>query len=214
MSNILVAWPTVNIEEANITAARWKNQGYDTALFTEHGIELPNNIDSHIVGDWKGFPSAANRLCQAYTDCYDIIIIGGNDLYPDMSLTAQEIGEQFREHFNGTNGLMHPVGDKYGLIMDAAVCPWIGAEYINTVYDGRGPYCEEYYHYFCDAELQDVATLAGTFWQRGDLTQYHAHWSRAKEIRPPHLMPALANHPKDQATYHARKAEGFPGALV
>ena len=210
---VLVAWPTVDVKEANITAARWKNQGYDTALFIEHSIEQPSNIDHYIIGDWKGFPSAANKLCQAYVDLYDIIIISGNDLYPDTKLTAQEIGNQFMDHFHGTNGIMHPVGDKYGLIMEAAVCPWIGADYIKSVYGGRGPYYEGYYHYFCDGELQDVATLNNTFWQRDDLIQYHAHWSRMHEKRPAHLMPALTNHADDQATYHARKEAGFPGVF-
>jgi len=212
--SVLVAWPTVDVDEANITAARWKERGYDTALFTEHKIELPDSIDSSIVGNWQGFPNAANKLCQTYAGLYDIIVIGGNDLFPDMSLSAMEIEEQFINHFHGTNGLMHPIGDTYGNVATAAVCPWIGAEYIDRVYKGAGPYYEGYYHYFCDGELQDVATLAGVFWQRSDLSQYHAHWARNKEPRPAHLMPALSSHPEDQATYLARKATNFPGALL
>ena len=213
--SVLVAWPTVDVAEANVTAGIWKGRGYDTAILTEQPTEPQQHIDHTIcVPTWKGFPNAANELCQAFSSQYDIIVIGGNDLYPDRAHLACEIEAEFKDYFGGTFGLMHPTGDRYGLIDDAAICPWIGSEYIAKMYGGKGPYCEEYYHYFCDGELQDAATLNGTFWQREDLSQFHAHWSRHGATRPQHLQVAKDHHPEDQRTYHARKANNFPGAIV
>jgi hypothetical protein len=211
--SVLVAWPTVDIVEANETAKIWQEMGYDTAILTEHEIELPWNLNSYMhIPEWKGFPHAANQLCRYYGSLYDIIVIGGNDLYPDQSKTAKEIEAEFKDHFGGTFGIMHPTGDRYGLIDEAAICPWIGAEYIDKAYQGEGPYCEEYYHYFCDGELQDVAIKHNAFWQRPDLSQYHDHWSRNQEQRPEHLIKAKDCHPADQRTYLNRKAQGFPGS--
>ena len=210
--SVLVAWPTVDVEEANRTAEEWKVRGYETAILVETGIEMPKNIDSCInEPEWKGFPNAANQLCQAFGSLYDVIVIGGNDLFPDLDKDAHTLETEFKQHFGGTFGLMHPTGDRYGLIDEAAVCPWIGAEYIDRM---PGPYCEEYYHYFCDGELQDVAVLNGTFWQREDVSQYHAHWSRLLSPRPQHLMKAKDHHPEDQRTYERRKANNFPGAIL
>jgi len=214
--SVLVAWPTVDVKEANETAEEWKKQGYDTAILVEdQNIPQPEHIDHQVyIPRWRGFPVAANQLCQTFRGMYDIIVIGGNDLYPDQNKTAYEIESEFKEHFGGTFGLMSPTGDRYGLIDEAAVCPWIGSEYIDKMYDGKGPYYEGYYHYFCDGELQDVAALNGTFLQRLDISQYHDHWSRNQEQRPDHLIHAKACHPVDQRTYHSRKADGFPGAIT
>jgi hypothetical protein len=210
---VVVAWPTVDISEANTTATKWKERGYATAVLTETPVERPVDID-HIVtcNRWMGFPVAANQLCQELKTYYDIVVIGGNDLYPDQQYYAQDLGHQFVDHFGGTFGLMHPTGDRYGLIDDAAICPWIGAEYIERMYAGNGPYYAGYYHYFCDGELQDVAVQNNVFWQRPDLIQYHAHWSRNGIPRPQHLMAAKNNHPEDQRTYHTRKSNNFPGS--
>jgi len=200
--DIWVAWPTVNIVEANDMAAVWKKQGYKVAVLVEEPVVDQPHIDTIItISEWKGFPHAANTLCKSIE--YDIIVIAGNDLYPELRRPAQILGAEFIEHFGGTNGIMHPTGDRYGLIDEASICPWIGKDY------GIAPYNEEYYHYYCDGELQDVAVQKGTFWQRPDVIQYHDHWGRTSAKRPKHLMPALAHHPEDKATYERRKANGF-----
>lgn len=208
MVKVLVAWPTIDEAIANKTAGKWKERGYDTAVLVEGNYTLQRNINHYIAGhEWKGFPHAANELCCQFHLLYDIIVVGGDDLFPDTNFTAQEIGNQFLSYFNGTLGLMHPTGDRYGCVDIASVCPWIGANYIKL----GGPYFEGYYHYYCDAELQDVATQRGLFWQRPDLSQYHDHWGRTGQQRPKHLMTANSCHAADKATYEARKAQSFPG---
>ena len=207
--NVLAAWPSVDVIEANDTAAVWKAQGYGTAVLVDYSCDEQQHIDQLFhIDKWKGFPYAANYLCKKTN--YDIIIIAGNDLTPDLSHTAQELGSEFINYFNGTMGLMHPTGDRYGLIDDASICPWIGREYAARM---PGPYNEDYYHYFCDGELQDVAKLQGVFWQRPDLIQYHDHWAREGQVRPDHLKPANERHTADKVTYETRKAANFPGAF-
>jgi len=211
--SIIVAWPSVDIVEANDTAGVWKAQGYATAVLVETKEEKQPNIDTIIYEpEWAGFPTAANKLCQSLASNFDIVVIGGNDLFPVTTKTAQELEKEFKEHFKGTLGLMHPTGDRYGSIDIVSVCPWIGAQYIKTMYGGYGPYYSGYYHYFCDAELQDVAVKNNLFWQRPDLSQFHDHWGRNGSSRPEHLMAANTRHTADKATYEHRKQHNFPGS--
>ena len=204
---ILAAWPTIDVAEANVTALAWKKQGYRTAVLIDNTVRPldAKNIDYILpIVEWKGFPNAANELCQM---SFDIIVIAGNDMFPDAEHHAQVIGKQFTDHFGGTNGVMQPTGDNYGCIDIAAVSPWIGKDYIAHC-QGQ-PYCEDYYHYYCDADLQTEATKKGVFWQRPDLVQYHDHWSRKDNIRPVHLERAKDQHQQDKATYTRRH-----GAIV
>jgi len=207
--SIIAAWPAIDVKEAAVTALVWKGMGYETGILVHGQIELPDAIGSYIVQpQWIGFPTAANMLCAAYGAMYDIVIIAGSDIYPDQSKTAQVLEAEFKSHFNGTNGIMHPTGDRYGLIDDVCICPWIGAEYIDDC--SQAPYYDGYYHYFCDAELQEVAIMKGRFWQRPDLSQYHDHWGRKEGVdRPEHLLTAKERHPIDQQTYLRRKANGY-----
>lgn len=214
----IVAWPTIDLAEANKTAEYWQKMGYDVGILVDESqygddFENPWNVNASItVEEWQGFPHAANEICTHFASLYDIVIIGGDDVYPDKYNVARHLEAEFKEHFGGTFGVMNPTGDRYGLIDQCCIAPWIGAEYIYAL-DGR-PYCEEYYHYFCDGELQDVAILNGSFWQRPDLSQYHDHWSRKGESRPKHLQRANQQHSDDKRTYEQRKAQGFKDKVV
>lgn len=208
-NSVLAVWPTVNMERSEGLAAKWKDQGYDTAVLIEMDHTF-SNVDHKLVNTtWQGFPVAVNRACHTFKDQYEVIVIIGDDILPDPNHRANDILEAFLAHFHGSYGIMQPTGDKFGCYDIACISPWIGSDYIDT---RPGPYHTGYYHYYSDAELQDVATMYGCFQQRDDLIQYHDHWSRNKLQRPKYLEPALGHYPLDKQLYHTRKRNNFPGA--
>jgi hypothetical protein len=125
-----------------------------------------------------------------------------------------------------TFGVMQPTGDRWGdgqgaYIDRVAGSPWIGREFARRMYGGNGPYWPEYTHMGVDEELQMVAEKMGVFWQRPDLTHFHAHWGRPRPgermgqaDRMPEFLEA-ANSPehwkKYKETLRRRQAAGFPG---
>jgi len=93
--------------------------------------------------------------------------------------------------------------------------PWIGREFAQRVYGGKGPLFEGYFHNFADEELQCVARKLGVLWQRRDVTQVHRHWSREGKPMPEwasKINNALeSDWEQSQALFRSRKAHGFPG---
>ena len=87
----------------------------------------------------------------------------------------------------------------------------MGVEFCRRIYGGRGPFHEEYFHFFCDEELHEVADRLGILWHRSDLIHYHHHWGREGKPRPEYLHPARLNWNKAQTLFNERKAAGFPG---
>lgn len=127
-----------------------------------------------------------------------------------------------------TFGVMQPTGDRWGeqptlppghphrgaYIDRVCGSPWMGREFCQRMYGGRGPFFPGYRHMFNDEEMQAVVTKLGCFWQRPDLTHFHDHWGRKTGGKPPDYMVA-ANSPehweRTKALFENRKALGFPG---
>lgn len=192
---------------------RWHSQGYKVGLLI--GPPLLKHMDfpgaERVIEqpEWLGFPLAANILCHEVPG--DIVVVVGDDVYPDPDRTAQEIGEDFLKRFPDTYGVMQPLGDRFANTHLCAVSPWIGRGFIERAYDGIGPFWSQYFHYFSDQELQEYAIKQNAFWQREDLTQYHDHWQRqASPKRPKHLRKAKRLHKRDQALFKSRQERGFP----
>lgn len=132
-----------------------------------------------------------------------------------------------------TFGIMQPTGDRWGDSPAARqqygadrgayldrICgsPWMGREWVQRSYGGRGPMHEGYFHYYADEELQEVAQSAGVLWQRRDVIQLHEHWGRkddATEADMPEWYRRIVNPDwqRSQELFSARKAAGFPGAI-
>ena len=210
--DVWVVWPTIHKDESIEMIGAWAYLGYKTALlvnppFTNNDFPMADIV---IVQEkWQGFPVAVNVLCKFVPG--NIIVCGGDDLYPDPYHTAEEIGEQFLKRFPDTFGVMQPIGDKFGWTHKCAVSPWIGRKFIEEAYDGNGPYRIEYFHYFSDQELQEYAIKMNAFEQREDLIQYHDHWQRKENPkRPEYLMKAGELHPRDKKIFEERKKKGFP----
>jgi hypothetical protein len=134
-----------------------------------------------------------------------------------------------------TFGVMQPTGDHWGenpnharpdmrsaYIDRVAGSAWIGREFARRAYGGQGPLFPGYQHMFVDEELRHVAIKLGVYWERRDLTHYHAHASRTHGYShtsdcPEHLKKwtvgeAGVKHWKEsEALFFDRRGKGFPG---
>lgn len=210
--DVWAVWPTVNIERSQNMIEYWHALGYKVAILINPPCQPQDLLDAECVVvqyEWQGFPKAGNILCRTVTG--DIVVVVGDDVFPDPIKDAREIGDEFLERFPDLFGVMQPTGDKYAWTHKCAVSPWIGRGFIERAYDGKGPFWEGYYHYFSDQELQEYATEQGAFQQREDITQFHDHWQRKDGVRrPSYLMEAKRRWRGDKQIFEARKAKGFP----
>jgi hypothetical protein len=204
----------------------WKERGYQTGVWRDHGDELVWG-DMVLDGAYPGYAASVNGLCREIIsiDCNaEWIVTGGDDVFPDETLRAEEIGAQCSAHFGGTFGVMQPTGDRWGeahpphdgTAYSDRVCgsPWMGREFCERMYGGNGPMHDAYTHMGVDEELQAVASLLGVLWQRRELIHQHEHWGRQPGGRAPEFLrdansPAHWNRYK--AIFEGRRSLGFPG---
>lgn len=211
------AIPTANAIKTMATFDQWAALGYKTAALVDSGRPQPSNADKVIrLPGYQGWPKAVNLLCREVDA--DVVVTGGDDILPDSELVAGQIGRRFLEHFGGTLGVMQPTGDRWMLDGDGRaaserICgsPWLGREFIDRINGGRGPCWPEYYHFFADEELRDVASKLGLLWNNPEIMQFHDHWTRQGRPRPKYLERAQGYWHSDQALYESRKAQDFPG---
>lgn len=202
------AWPVIQ---------QWRNLGYKVALLRQ-GERIPCELAIY-TEQYLGYAQSINTLVKhvlAADRNAAWIVTGGDDYWPDENHYARRIGRDCLVHFDGTYGIMQPTGDRYGngYIDTAAASPWMGRQWCERMYGGRGPLCEQYRHMFTDQELQEVAQKLGVFWQRQDITQIHDHWTRKENsICPPFLAEVTfgKTNKRDRATFLQRRAVGFPG---
>jgi len=210
--DVWVVWPTVNADRSKAMVDKWHGNGYKVAVLVNPGTDGDAiSADKVIVQEkWKGFATAANLLCRSVPS--DVVVVVGDDMYPDPRFTAQEIARDFLVRFPNTYGVMQPIGDDFAMTKECAVSPWIGRAFIDEAYAGTGPFFEGYYHYFTDHELQIVAEGMGVFQQRSDLSQFHDHWQRNGADRPEYLQEAKRRWAIDQCIFKCRSSQGFPGS--
>jgi len=223
------------LAEANACLAAWRKQGYRTAVAREpEDGHLDEALITVPVDHYAGWSRSVNQLVANVMNAMpnaEWFVTGGDDCWPDLNHTADEIAKECEDHFwNGmdssTFGVMQPTGDRWGdhgdgkgaVIDRIAGSPWMGREFCRRMYHGAGPLYNGYYHNFADEELQCVAQKLGVFWQRRDLIHEHRHWARprgdwrdAPEWARKINDPAHSDWDKSKALFAARKAAGFPG---
>ncbi len=217
-------------EEAAPRLELWRERGYKIALCRDEGEfdeSLPSDLAESVL-PYPGYAIATNNLIRMVlaADPYaSWCVIGGDDVEPDLAHSASEIAAQCREHFGGTLGVMQPTGDRWGDENDGRgayidrICgsAWLGREFSERAYGGRGPLWPEYFHMFVDEELQGVAQTLGILWQRRDLIHIHRHWGRRENPRGEHIPQFLrrvngrAHWTEAQDLFRSRQALGFPG---
>jgi len=221
-------------EECAPLLKKWKERGYNIALWRDmDSAAMPDIPAVLMLGDYPGYAAAVNqliRLVMEQDSSAEWFIAAGDDIEPDANHSAEEIAAQCKEHFQGTFGVMQPTGDRWGdnskgegaYIDRVAGSAWIGRDFAERMYQGKGPLYHEYTHMFVDEELQCVAEKYGVFWQRRDLIHMHKHWGRGstdQELVNADRMPEFlkgVNSPehwrKYKALFESRKAQGFPGS--
>lgn len=229
--DVWYAIPTANPVKARTCFDAWRAMGYQTAgLFDEHTTPAKNATDTGARvslhrEDYFGYPWAVNELCRYLIAHHgaQIIVTGGDDIFPDPDRPAGEIAAEFIEHFGGTFGVMQPTGDRWMWDGKTETCasericgsPWMGRAFVERINGGRGPFWPEYFHFECDVELKEVAEQLGVLWQRQDLTQEHRHWSRPVDgkrgRRPEYLVHAHTQAVEARKLVETRRANGWPG---
>jgi hypothetical protein len=211
--------PTANIKQCSETFIKWKNMGYKTCALTDGKTNKPDNCDFHIhMNEYRGYPWAIKQIIDQLD--VSLYVVGGDDIFPDNRIRAEEIGKQFFEHFPNGYGVMQPTGDPYGKDKNgvpaaARICgsPWFGRKFALEINGETGPFWHEYFHYYCDEEMHEVAKAKGILWQRPDLTQYHNHWHRTKTNTPQYMEKAVNIYKKEEEIFKRRKQHNFPGAI-
>lgn len=205
-----------------------------------------------LVGPYPGYAKAVNELVRevlAYDDTATWCIATGDDTEPDLAYSPSEIDSQLQAHFGdlhhrgcqrttSTLGVMQPTGDRWGdephsrtqygpdrgaFIDRICGSPWMGREFCERAYGGRGPLWEEFSHMHVDEHLMCVAEKLGILWQRRDLIHLHHHftrvgdavnWTKGRNEMPEFLREA--NTPehwaRSSAIFNRLKAGGFAEA--
>lgn len=159
---------------------------------------------------WPGYYRSVCALCQQIGEA-DIVVTGGDDMFPDGRLDAQQIAEQFFERFPDGFGVMQPTGDDLWGTDLVAGSPWLGSAWVREAYRGSGPLCQDYMVWFGDQELKLVAERLGVFWPRPDLVQRHEHWWRTRQRKDYQKRNQQLYWQPDQKIFEARLAADFPG---
>lgn len=219
-------------DQARACIASWRSFGYKTAIFRDNPDppECPIDADITIIGPYGGYAEASNRVIREVRDRdphATWFVCGGDDVFPEAAKTADIIAAECSAHFRGTFGVMQPTGDRWGdnnpgpwpkgsaYIDRVCGSPWLGREFCERMYGGKGPWCELYRHMFVDEELQNVAVRVGVLWQRRDLTHFHNNWGlEGDTAKMPEFLREV-NSPKhwqdSKMLFESRRRAGFPG---
>jgi hypothetical protein len=228
LSRVFYAFPTAcPIPQARACLEAWKDMGYGTAVIVldDERKHLPADLVLlHEGNQYPGFAKSVNRIARwvlGNQPSCQIIVTAGDDCYPDQNKRADEIADEFIEHFHGTLGVMQPHGDEWhhnhdgkGYIPDnCAWSPWLGREWCERSYMGKGPLHEGFYHYWNDRNLLQVAKWLGLYWVRPDIIHRDDNWKRDRRHlgRPAYLYEARRRTAADKALALRLQAEGFPG---
>lgn len=217
LKNIRDVWylmPSASPVNAAKTVPAWQSQGYRVGILQDR-TRFETEADAVVTADqYPGWSASINRLFrEVVPQSCRVVVAGGDDMYPDPKCTAQEIADQFMERFQGTFGVMQPMGDRFEATQTICGSPWLGRSWMERMYGGAGGLSEAYHQQWADDELYWVSKCAGRLWERPDLTQYHDHFLRNQTAAPNYWVESAASHSEsDCLTFIARSRSGFPGS--
>lgn len=220
--NVWVAMPCYDVHKAAMAKRKWQSRGYKVAFFFDVDRESVD-ADKTYHGKYGGYWNACNQMAKDLVakEGADIVVFAADDIDPDQSKTADEIGREFLERFpDGALGVMQPCGDLQGIDgtgkpAAARICgsPWFSKSWIERGYGGKGPVDSRFWHFYGDEALKEVAERLGCLWMRPDLTQFHRHWSWNHQPQEKYQdRNATLYWEKDRALFFAEKELGFPGS--
>ncbi len=213
MPEVWYAIPSANPELCARHLPAWRERGYRVAVL-QNRVRADIPADAVVWSDtYPGWAGSVNELCaRVVPRSADIVVTGGDDMLPEPSLSAEQIAESFFERFPDGFGVMQPVGDTFMNTHEYCGSPWLGRAWVDRAYGGAGPMPPGYAHNWADHELRWVAEAMGVLWQRVDLAQEHAHFSRAGAEPPEYWKAAVSGHDRaDVEHFLSRLWAGFPG---
>lgn len=174
------------IAEAQACFDAWMKIGCEVAASRDNPSDCDLlQLDCCVpISRYRGYYREANELARwvlkTRPTC-NIIVTGGDDIFPDPTFSADRLEAEFIEYFGGTLGVMQPTGLAWnneiinGRETQERIAwgPWLGREWCERAYMGKGPYWDAPYHFFADELLQLTAERLGLFWQRRDIMQEH-----------------------------------------
>lgn len=213
MAEVWYAIPSANPELCRAHLPAWRERGYRVAVLqNRERAEIP--ADLVVLSDtYPGWAASVNLLCaNVVPSSADIVVTGGDDMLPDPDHTADELASEFFGHFPDGFGVMQPTGDGFMHCAEYCGSPWLGRGWIEHAYTGEGPMHPGYRHNWADHELRWVSDALGALWMRDDITQTHAHFSRAGAQAPAYWHEQVGAHDRaDVELFIARLLLGFPG---
>ncbi|MBM4107899.1 MAG: hypothetical protein FJ255_03670 [Phycisphaerae bacterium] len=207
------AIPSASPEMCRRNLPLWKERGYRIALLQDRvRFEAPEADRVLRVDDYRGWAWAVNRLCrEVVPGSASLVVTGGDDMRPDPNHWAGQLAEQFHSRFADGFGVMQPHGDGYLRAPHYCGSPFFGRRWIDTMYGGRGPVFDGYYHNWCDNEIYWVARCMGALWSRADLSHYHEHFTRLPREQGEFRAKIDGRDRADCRLYLSRAWTGFPG---
>lgn len=211
--SVWYAIPSASVERANACLAAWYERGYGTAVWIDPGAPRP--LANVVIEEkYPGYFVAVNRLANMLVLDWqvEIVVAGGDDIYPDKR-SAAELEAEYRREFPDLDGVMQPIGDLLPGTDHICGSPWLGREWIVRAYGGTGPLHSGYMQFYGDEELLHVATRLDRLVQRPDITQRHEHWTRhGAAMKTPYQVANDRWWSQDRALFETRRAAGYPGS--
>lgn len=215
MRDVWFAIPSANAAQARATLPAWRDMGYRVAVLQDRfRFDVSADLVVRDWTTWRGWVASVHHLCRL-PELRDaaVVVTGGDDMYPDPKLRADEILEQFLDRFPGTFGVMQPTGDTMDGTDRICGSPWLGRAFRQLINGGAGPFHTGYFSYYADEELLNVSTALGCLWQRPDLIHRHDHWSLRGESTPLYLRASMKRWNADESLFLRRRILGWPGAV-
>ena len=193
-------------------------------------MDADHDADWFVAAGDDVLPDPNNRAYEIAKECYEYFaaLHAGPDAAPGVDISTKSITAALIGIANSTFGVMQPTGDRFagGSIDRICGSAWIGREFANRAYQGKGPLWPAFTHMFVDEHLQAVAQTLGIFWQRRALVQLHRHYQRESDALdspavdkpiPEHMKKSdaytKAHWDKSRAIFDRLKAGGFREAF-
>jgi hypothetical protein len=234
--------PSCNPGRAREVTEAWREMGYHVAVLVDRnrledflwGEDAPDFVLE--TRQYPGYYGAVNLLSTVLRHPHSvylhnskitgikthgsstvpsIVVTGGDDIYPDANLTAFEIRDTLYARRPDGFFVAQPTGDVVAMPGTDKICgsPWFGRAWLERGYGGLGPFCADYFQFYGDEELQNVAKLTGAYVALPNVTQRHEHYHRPGGPTKTDYQARNETHywSPDQKTFYERQKKGWPG---
>ena len=221
-----VCFPSADPKRGIKCAETWIKAGYKALVMFDADKVVQFDFDTRLLeklftsftpspfpGYYKVINSIVARAFDLGATCISAI---GDDMEPPTQ-GAEEIASMYFKRFPDGYGVLQATGDRQGEVINGKVnsericgSPTFGRGWYERGYKEVGGFCSEYASFYGDEDLQNVALKKGVLWQEPLIKIDHVHWAFGRAHKQDYHDRASLNWTKDQQTFMARKAAGFP----